>query len=145
MKAYNTGCLARASWSAAQRTDSIVLYRRQGRPLKSRYRTICRTMHRTIGYRCSHGRRLWGGQGRRSPTFGVGDKVSYIPNIFTVQKVIFNAFSVLGCFCKKLQQIWGDVEKNFSAVTRRIIEYCPPNFKDKSPPLVAAVHIHDIS
>jgi hypothetical protein len=33
----------------------------------------------------------------------VGDKVSYIPNIFTMQKMIFNASSVLGCFYKKFQ------------------------------------------
>jgi hypothetical protein len=55
------------------------------------------------GLRWVHGRRLRGGTS--PPIFGVGDKVSYIPpNIFTVQKVIFNAFSVLGCFYKKLLQ-----------------------------------------
>jgi hypothetical protein len=44
-----------------------------------------------------------GGQGDDPPNFGVGDKVSCIPNVFTVQK-IFNASSMLCCFCKKFQQ-----------------------------------------
>jgi hypothetical protein len=74
---------------------------------------------------------------------GWGIKYLISPNIFTVQKVIFNAFSVLGCFYKKFQQILGDVEKKFfDANAPNIV---PPNFRDKSPPLVAAVHIHDIS
>jgi hypothetical protein len=87
--------------------------------------------------------RDYGGAGGRSPNFRGGDKVSYIPHIFTVQKVIFNAFSMLGCFYKKFQQILGDIEKKlFDANAPNIV---PPNFRDKSPPLVAAVHIHDIS
>jgi hypothetical protein len=45
------------------------------------------------------------------PNFwGGGIKYLISPNIFTVQKIIFNAFSVLDCFNKKLQQIWGDFE-----------------------------------
>jgi hypothetical protein len=52
-----------------------------------------------------------GGQGDDPPTFGVGIKYLISPNIFTVQRAIFNAFSMLGCFYKKLQQILGDIEK----------------------------------
>jgi hypothetical protein len=55
-----------------------------------------------------------GDRGNDTPTFGVGDKVSYIPQYFHGTKCNFNAFSVLGCFYKKLQQILErDVEKKY--------------------------------
>jgi hypothetical protein len=49
-----------------------------------------------------------GDRGIILPNFrGGGIKYLISPNIFTVEKKIFNAFSVLGCFYKKLQQILG--------------------------------------